>query len=230
VTLKVTDNDGATDTLTRSISPTDVASPLAFVGANGTVGNRTSHAVTIPNGVEAGDALVLFFSANTTTPTYTGPAGWTPIGTVNGSGIVGRAWSKVATAGDAGSTVRVTSSGYAKSHVAVAAYDGTDPTDPVAASASGQDSGGAAHTSPPVTAPAGTNWLVTYWADKSSTTTAWTAPPEVTVRHTAFGTPSGYISGLVADSNGSVSGDTGGLTATANSTSSSGVSFSVVLH
>lgn len=230
VKLTVTDDDGAVAEVTRSVNPTDVASPIAFLGANGTVGNRTSHPVTIPNGVEAGDALVLFFSANSTTPTYTGPAGWTAIGSVNGSGVVGRAWSKVATAGDAGGTVLVTSSGFAKSHIAVAAYHGTDPTSPVAAAASGQDSGGAAHTSPTVTAPAGTNWLVTYWADKSSATTAWTVPPEVTVRHTAFGTPSGYMSGLVADSNGSVSGPTGGLTATANSTSSRGLSFSVVLH
>ena len=40
----------------------------------------------------------------------------------------------------------------------------------------------------------------------------------------------GHMSGLLVDSNGTVSGSVGGLTATANSTSSRGVSFSVVLH
>jgi hypothetical protein len=230
VKLKVTDDDGASAEYTTTISPTDVASPVTFRGANGTVGNRTSHTATIPSTVEAGDALVLFFSANSTSPTYTGPAGWTSVQTLNGDGIVGRAWSKVATAADRGTVVRVTSSAYAKSHVAVIAYDGTDATAPVAASASRLHTGGATHTSPTVTAPAGNNLLLTYWADKSSTTTAWTAPAGVTVRNTGIGSPSGQVNGLLAESNSPVSGSTGGLAATANSSSSRGVSFSVVVH
>ena len=62
--------------------------------------------MVVPAGTEAGDTMVLFFSANTTTPTYTYPAGWTAVATpLNGSGIVGRAFVKVATAADPGSTV-----------------------------------------------------------------------------------------------------------------------------
>ena len=229
VTLTITDTKGATGTTTRAINPTVAASPLAFVGADGTNGNRMNHNVTIPGSVQAGDALVLFFTANSTTPSYTGPAGWTEIETINGSGIVGRAYTKVATAADAGAGVRVTSSAYAKSDIEVAAYRGTNSTDPVAVSAAGLDnSSGAAHTSPTVTAPAGST-LVTYWADKSSSTSAWTTPGGQTRRNEEFGTGSGHMSGLVTDS-GNVTGSTGGLTATANSTSSRGVSFSVVLH
>jgi len=228
VTLTVTDNDGDIGTRAFSISPTDQANSVEFVAATGLNGNRTAHTLTIPNSVQAGDALVLFFAANTTTPTYTGPAGWNQIGATN-TGIVGRAYSKVATAADAGAVVRITSSAYAKADMEVAVYRGTNPSDPVAASASGQDAGGTTHTSPTLTAPAGNNTLLTYWADKSNDTSAWTAPGGQTTRNSKFGTGSGHISGLITDQNG-VTGSTGGLTATANSSSSRGMSFSVVLH
>ncbi len=232
VTLTVTDDDDASDEAEQNINPSDVASPVAFVGAASTVGNRQQHVVAIPGPVEAGDALVLFFAANTTNPTYTGPAGWTEIGSTNGGGTAGRAYSKVATAADAGAgaTVRVVSSSYAKSQISIAAYRGTDPASPVAASASGQDSGGTSHISPVVTAPEGSRWLVTYWADESSATSGWTAPASQTVRNTLSHSGSGHMSGVVADSDSDVAGSTGGLTATSNSASSRGVSFSVVLR
>ena len=187
--------------------------------------------MTIPDNVQAGDALVLFFAANTTAPTYTGPAGWTQLQSSSGDGIAGRAYTKVATAGDAGSSVKVTSSAYAKSDTTVSAYRGTNPDSPVAVSAGRVDnSAGASHTSPTVTAPDGNNWLVTYWADKSASTSAWTAPGGQTTRASQFGTSTGHVSGLLVDSNSTVTGNVGGLTATANSTSSRGVSFSVVIH
>jgi PKD repeat protein len=230
VTLKVTDNDGATHTTTRNINPSTTASPVAFVGAASTAGNRANHAVTIPGTVQPGDALVLFFTANSTNPTYTPPAGWTQIETVNGSGVVGRAWTRVATAADDGASVRVTSSAYAKSNIAVGAYRGTDATTPVAVSANRLDNGsGAAHTSPTVTAPAGGGWLVTYWSDKSNGTTSWNLPAGQSQRATASGSGSGTVSGVLADTNNAVSGSVGGLTATANTTSSRGISFSVVV-
>lgn len=230
VTLTVTDDDGASDEFSFDINPSDTPSPVALVGHAATAGNRVNHAVTIPGSVQPGDALLLFFAANTTTPTYTPPAGWTQVQAVNGTGILGRAWYKVATDTDDGASVRVTSSSYAKSEISVVAYRGTDPSAPVASSASRLDNtSGAAHTSPTVTAPDG-GWLVSYWADKSNGTTAWTAPAGQVVRHTAFGSPSGHVSALLADSGGSVSGEVGGLTATANSTSSRGLSFSVVVR
>ncbi len=232
VTLTVTDDDDASDEAEQNINPSDVASPLQFVGADSTVGNRQNHIVSIPGPVEPGDALVLFFSANTTNPTYTGPAGWTELGDASGAGTTGLAYSKVATAADAaaGATVQVTSSSYAKSQITITAYRGTDATDPVAASASGQDATNGAHTSPTLTAPAGNNWLVTYWADESSATSGWTAPASQTVRNTLSHSGSGHMSGLLTDSNSNLTGNTGGLTAQANSPSSRGVSFSVVLH
>ena len=229
--LTVTDDDGATDVETLNFNVTDVASPVAFEGVAHTNGNRANHAVTVPVGTEVGDAMVLFFTANTTLPTYTWPEGWTPVGPTLSGGIVGRAFSKVATAADLGSVVRVTSSTFAKSDMALAVYSGTDGADPIGASAGVLDTAlTAAHTSPTVTAPADGKWLVTYWADKSSVTSNWTEPSGQTRRSGQTGTSGGHITGLLVDSAGDVSGDTGGLTATANAIADRAVSFSVVLR
>ena len=232
-TLTVTDDDGETDTETLNFNVSDVASPVAFEGVAHTNGNRVSHAVTVPAGTEVGDAMLLFFSANTTSPTYSWPADWTPVGpSIGAGGIVGRAFTKVATASDLGAVVQVSSSAYAKSDMALAVYSGTDGTDPIGASAGFLDTAvTASHTSPAVTAPADGKWLVTYWSDKSSSTTSWTTdPPGQTRRSTRTGSSGGHMTGLLVDSAADVSGETGGLTATADATTDRAVSFSVVLR
>jgi hypothetical protein len=117
---------------------------------------------------------------------------------------------------------------YAKSDLALAVYRGATG---VAASAGVLDTATtAAHVSPAVNAPGGSKWLVTFWADKSGGTTAWTPPGTQTFRSNKFGSPSGAMSGLLVDSNADVSGSTGGLTATANSSTNRALSFSLVLQ
>ena len=230
VTLTVKDTADQVATDTENINPSDTASPVTFVGKTHTNGNRTgsSHAVAVPAGTTVGDTMVLFFAANTTNPTYTYPAGWTPVANpISGSGVVGRAFTKVATAADIGSTVRVTSSAYAKSDMALAVYHGA--TGVAASSGALLTNTSASHTSPTVNAPLGSKWLVTYWADKTSSTSAWTTVPP-TFRSSAFGTSGGHMSGLLVDSEADVSGRTGGLTATANSSTNVALSFSVVLQ
>ncbi len=233
VTLTVTDDhsNSDTDTVLATTTAPPAATPISFVAAAATNGNRTSHAVTVPTSVRAGDALLLFFSANTTNPTYTNPAGWTVVQSRNGDGTVVRSYRKVATATDAGTSVRVTSSAYAKSDLSVVAYRNTNRTNPIAASASKVDNAtGAAHVSPALTATGSTSWLVTYWADKSTSTTAWTAPAGQSIRARTFGSATAHISALLTDSNGPVpAGATGQKTATANSSSTRGVSVSVLL-
>jgi PKD repeat protein len=238
VTLTVDDGNGHTATDTVTANPTDPqpdpVSNVAFVGANSSNGNRLNHSTTLPDAVNVGDTLVAFFTANSTAQTYAGPVGWTLLETRDGNAIVARAWTKTATAADAALNARVTvtSSGYVKSDLTVAAYRNTDGTTPIAVSASRTDNvAGATHVSPAVTATDDTSWLVSYWADKSDSTTGWTAPAGQTVRRaapTAVGTS--HITALLTDGNGPVSsGANGQLTATANSTSSRGASFSILL-
>ena len=232
VTLTVNDGHGhsATDTTTVNPSGTAPVSNVAYVGANSSNGNRTAHTTAMPSGVQAGDTLIAFFTANSNTPTYTPPAGWTLLETKDGNGIVARAWTKTAVANEP--SVTVTSSAICKSDLTVVAYRGLNGTTPIAASASKTDDvAGAAHVSPAVTATDSTSWLVTYWADKSTDTTGFSTPAGQTVRRAAATTSSsGHITALLADGNGPVAaGAQGQVTATANSASSRGASFSVLL-
>jgi PKD repeat protein len=240
VTLTVDDAHGHTATDTTTVNPTDPvgdpASNVVYVGSASTAGNRMTHAVTLPAGVNVGDTMVLFFGAASIVPTYTGPAGWTLVETKDGSSsMVGRAWTKTATAADtvANAKVTVTSSATAKSDLTVAVYRGTDGTTPIASSASKIDNAaGAAHTSPAVNATGDTDWLLTYWADRSNATTGWTAPAGPTVRRAGLPSDAGsaHVTALFVDSNGPVApGAQGELTATANGDSSRGASFSILL-
>jgi len=232
VTLTVTDNDQLTGSTTRTANPSSTQTQVTFLGANSTTGNRTNHTVTIPSSAQSGDLLLLFFVANSTSSTYTGPAGWTQVQTQSGDGTVGRAYTKIATGSDPGTPVTVTSSGYAKDVTTVVAYDGVDPGTPLSDSASAlQTSSTTAHTTPTVSAPDSEQWLVSYWADKSSATTTWSLPGGVTQRSTASGTSSGHISAVLGDSNGPVApGPSGGLVATANSAGSSAITFSMLVN
>ena len=120
VTLTVTDNEGGTATVTKSVKATQAGA--SFVAATSSAGNRSAHSVQIPSGVQAGDTLLLFLTTNSSTATVTAPAGWTQVQTATADGLLGTVWSRTATAGDAGSTVTVPSSAMVKSDITVAAY------------------------------------------------------------------------------------------------------------
>ena len=241
VTLTVDDGHGRTNSETATAHPIDPnvepVSYISYVGSASSAGNNTIRTVTLPSGINVGDTMVLFLGAASITPTYTGPNGWTLLDSKDGAtSMAARAWTKTATMADTGANVRVsvTSSIAAKADLTVAVYRGTHGSTPIASIASKIDNApGAAHTSPAVTSTSTTDWLVTYWADRSNTTTGFTAPPlPTTVRRAglASDTGSAHAIGLLADSNGPVTeGAQGELTATANGDSSRGASFSILL-
>ena len=79
-------------------------------------------------------------------------------------------WSKLAVAADAGAQVTVPLGSSAKHTLTVAAYRGVST---VTATGVADTTTRTARLTPGVTAPEGA-WVLSYWADKSSTTTAWT--------------------------------------------------------
>ncbi len=130
---------------------------------------------------------------------------------VNGT-VKSTLWQKTATSDDLGKTVRVDDpSGYRLGVLSVVAYTGVDPAAAVVAARQG-DSATATHVSPTLTAAAG-SWVATYWSDKSSSTTQWTAPSGTTVRDSLTADPgSTRFSALLVDSGGAVpAGSYGGL-------------------
>ncbi len=232
VTLTVSDGD-ETATTTRSISPDETVSPgeIEYVASASTAGNRPGHSVTIPNSVEPGDRLVLFLVTNSTTSTIDDNIpGWTLLQSRDGNGIRGRAWTRSATVADAGRTVTVTGSAYAKSTMTVAAYRSTGPALVSASAVRGVDASASSHTTPASTALNANSWRVDVWGEKSSTATTWTLPATSTSRTQAESTGTGKVSAVLGDSAGAIPvGAVPGQTATTSTSVSRSVLFSVVL-
>ena len=222
VSLLVTDDRGGTAVDTEQVSVTAAVAAVAFRDKAGTQVNASVATVRVPSTVRSGDGLLLFASVagNTTIGDPSG-AGWSRVGgpTTTGS-LVTQMWQKVALAGDAGATASVTLPAAFKMTLELVAYSGTDQGSPVAtASARGDVAATTDHATPTGQVDQSGTAVVSYWADKSSSTTAWTAPAGVSVRDTQLGTGSGRATSLVADSTGVGTGATGGLVATTDAAS-----------
>lgn len=232
VRLTVTDDAGASDELVRRVTVQDApaASPVEHVGSAATQASTKSPKVVVP-AIAAGDRLVLALSLNNTTRTVsppTGVTGWTKLDEVVAGDMRTVMWTKVATAGDAGTQVTVPLSGSAKHTLTVAAYRGVAPSPALTFARAVDTVKHAARTTPPVTVTEGA-WVVSYWADKSSTTTSWTAPA-VTGRQMICAHDSGRICSLLADSGGALpAGPRAGVSATTNAPSSKATTWSIVL-
>ena len=163
VTLTVTDDQGATSTVTHSVSVTvnDSGEQIAFVGAaHSAAGSSSEKVVKVPAQTEAGDTMVLVVTAPTT-GTWSGPgSGWTQIGTtLKNVSITSEAWVKTADANAAGSTISLTRSTSGKLAMSLSVYSGVSADRSVDAFAVSGDSGGASHTTPIAMAHAG-DWVV----------------------------------------------------------------------
>ena len=231
VQVEARDPSDATSVASTTVTVSTVPlAPVAFRGVAGAGSNSTSVSPRVPTAVQPGDALLLFVSANRADTTLQAPAGWQSLGSRVDESMQSQLWVRVAQVGDAGATVRATSSATAKLTAQVLAYSGTDVMQPVSVAASAaQTRKTAAHTTPVVsTSPSA--WAVSLWANKSASTTGWTAPASVSVRHFQGTTGSGRVTSLAADSGGPVGGaSAGGLTATASQSSSTATMWTVVL-
>ena len=230
VTLTVTDNEGATRSVTKSVS--SVAAGMTFVASTSKIDNQANHVATIPNTVQAGDTLLLFLTANSSIITLTPPAGWTEVQSGIVDGLQARVWTRTAVAGDAGAKATVLGSGAAKTDMTVAAYrPNAGSTLSVATSAQAYSGSATTQlTTPQVNVTGSAAWLVSYWGAKSSGTVAFSTPAGQQARSSSVGVGTGSISGALADSAAPVApGTRGGLTATTGATASRGATFSIVL-
>ena len=238
VTLTVTDNQGAVGSATQQVTVAPLASPISFLGSSHStnVAYAKSFTATVPTSVQAGDGLLLYGSvdAGTTGGTISAPAGWTLVksATTTANDTQASIWSKVATAADAGSTVTLSSTKSVKATMELLAYHGTDTTNPVLASAlTAETTAKTTHTTPTLANSSGTSWLVSFWSEKSSTTTgSWTPPPSQMQRDLVVGDAGAHISSLLMDSGASVpTGTVGGLIATGASKTVSDLMGSLLL-
>lgn len=237
VTLTVTDDNGATNSATRSVTVGSAPPPAAisFVGLTSSNVNSTSVTVKVPSTVQPGDALLLF-AAQGKAQAITGQgAGWTQVGRVVDGDAATTVWRRVAAAGDAGSTIKLTTPAISKIALTVAAYRGTSASDPVLAISGAAEPGtSTSHLTPTVANDTSGAWRVSYWTDKNASTTTWTPPAGETVRGTVYGTGSGRVDALLTDANAALTAGspptTGGLTATANGSADKATSWTILLR
>jgi PKD repeat protein len=237
VTLTVTDNRGATGTANRQVTValTPPSESIGFRDAASANRYTSTHTVTVPAAVQGGDGLVLlltFADASSTIGEPTGVTGWSELSTVRGTNITTRVWQKVAAASDAGGTVSIPLSSGVKGSTTVMAYSGTSLTAPVDSFAGvAETTSRSEHTTPAVTTASSGTWAVSYWADKTSATTAWTPPAGQTVRAGSYGAGGGRITSLAVDNAAAQPpGTYGTLTATANGTTHNATMWTILLE
>ncbi len=179
-----------------------IESPIALVDSAVTAGNSTAPSVTVPAAATPGDRLLLVLSHNSLSRSVgapTGVAGWTQLDSLAAGTMGTVAWTKVVQPGDPGSRVSVPLSGTAKFTLTLAAYTGTETTPGVPFAATTFVAPATSRRTPVVPASLG-DWVVSYWADKSSTTTAWTPASTVTARRAACAADGGRVCSVLADS------------------------------
>lgn len=227
--LTVTDDDGATNSATAKVR-VSAKSTVSFQDAAAYNDNTKAASVTVPSSVRTGDGLLAFVSVNSSDAPMTGPDGWTRVESDTNHSLRTSLWQRVAAAGDAGSDVTFTTAKYIKVAVQLLAYEGTSTEGPVASATHRRDSHTSAHTTPSVTAAAGSR-VLSYWVGKSSSITKWSAiPSNVSVRSASYGTGGGRLTSLAADSGSGVSAGTyGSLTARTDHDAGKGENWTVVL-
>jgi PKD repeat protein len=224
VTLTVADSKGATNQITHDVTVAAGAHNIGFVGANKYDGVGTSGTVNVPNGTAAGDTLLVFASEASTAQSPATPSGYTQVGTkTSTSNLSSAVYEKTATAADVNGSVTVTFGGSSvKGSVVIADYSNVSNSTPIEAQANATSTNTNTHTAPALSGLTAGTWVVSYFTDKSTTTTAWTTPASETKRIDAYGTSGGAISALVADSGAAVSGNYPAQTATSNAATPSG--------
>jgi PKD repeat protein len=207
-TLTVTDAQDLTSATAFQNTVTATApstAPITYRGAarSYTASARTASgaSVTAPSTVAAGDTELLFASSSTVGSTAA-PAGWRQIAQQTSSPLQVTVYSHTALAADAGANVKVPVSATTSLALQLIDYSGVGATGITETGSS--DSASVTHIAPAATVSATGSWVVSYWTDKSSTTTAWNLPATLTSRDADIGTGGGHITDAIADSGGSV--------------------------
>jgi len=228
VTLTVTDNWGATTSVTKTVEPVAVPAGTGFIAQSGTTDASTAvKSMPVPAQAQAGDTLLLHFVGDPAS-LPADPAGWTRVRAVTvGTSVSAIVWTKQATAADLGSTVSLTQPLARRSTAQLLVYRGYSG---VAASTSTTDSGTATHLTPAQPVLTG-DYVVALFADRSTATSSWTPATGQIARGVVLGTSTTRYSTFAADPGAPISGGTyPGTSAVVDAPSLKGIGISVVLR
>jgi PKD repeat protein len=232
--LTVTDDLGLTSTaFTGAVTATAPAPPIPPVGFVAAADSNTKAAtplsgasVVTPQAVHAGDTELLFVSTPLVAVTGT-PPGWTLLAQQTASPLQVTIFKRTAVAGDAGAKVTVPVLAASAVGLQLVDYSGVGTG---IAAISAIDNLLTTHLTPKVTAPAAGSWVVSFWGDKSSTTTGWKLPAGVVSRDVTIGIGGGHVTGAIADSGAAIAGSYPAQSASVvGGPSGKGITFAVML-
>ena len=232
VTLVVTDNrNGQSSPWTGQVTVVGTTPKVTFAAQAGFNGTSSAPAVVVPSGVGAGDTQLVFVTTATTGVTKSNPSGlsgWTQIAQKVTSTLDTTVFQRTGSANDVGATITVPLAASTKVDMEFVDYAGVAAGTPTLAVAS--DTNQTNHSTPTVTVPSANSWVLSYWADRNSSTSAWTTPGSTTQRLALVGSGGGHVDGQIADSNGTVpAGTYGGLSASTGVESGRANMLSIVL-
>jgi PKD repeat protein len=249
VTLTVTDDDGASSQAQVNVSVEPVQSAVAFRDASKYQGGQLRRpSWSLPSGIVEGDTIVMAVTGHLTADpgvvrdgNQVPLDGWSEVANVVDDGTRTVIYTKTAVAADAGRTVSVEwldgtgSSVSVRTFAAMAVYSGVASVSPVQAVPETSATSVFTHTTPAVSVPDTGDWVVSYWSDRTASTTDWTSPPgqvdRVEGTSAVADATTVRVSGLLTDDGGPASaGARAGLSATANGKSTSATMASVVLQ
>lgn len=234
VTLTVVDEQGASASVTYDVTVSDAAEPgiqaPQLVGQAAQMSQQTTTSrVSVPEEVQAGDLLVLFVSTNSAGE-GSGPTGvgdWQEHERVLSGPLAASVFTRVADGSEADSEVTMQWPGPYRTDMSVVVYRGVS-TDGAEALETAVDRNTDTHTTPTVTAQGEARVALSFWADRSSSTTAWTPPDDVDVVSTSIGTGGGRVTTMLAAQSVSA-GPYGGLVATTDAPASRAVTITLLL-
>jgi hypothetical protein len=153
--------------------------------------------------------------------------GWSALGTASEDKLITRVWTRVAQSGDSGDEVTVPFSGRAKGNVTIVAYRGVNGLgDWDLDVASGSSS---TRVTPVSQAGSSDAFAVSFWVHRDSATDGFDLLDSAAVRESDAGSGGGHATILLADSGGEVTGNYGNLRARADSSSSRGNTWTIIL-
>ena len=143
---------------------------------------------------QADDVAVAFLSVNDATITATAPAGWVSLGDETTQSLRTFVWYRVLDGADPGTIADFTLSASTKADLAISIFRGVDPAAPIASSDSvAETQFRVGHRAPALTFT-GDAVVLRHWAQRSTETSEFFAPPTDATLSTSIGSGSAHVS------------------------------------
>lgn len=202
--------------------------------AHTTNGNLT---VTIPGTVQAGDTLIIVGGLNdggNAELDWATPSGWTRLdGRRVSTNLFAAAYTRVAQAGDAGSSVTFISATTGKSCAIIAAYSGTDPVTQINVAAGQSETvTTTSHATPAVATSLDNTQVVIACVASNSVAESWATTSGYTKRQDSLGfnaAPSGQVIATLQDKAAAALGTWGGESLTHTSATGKAATFTIAV-